>query len=309
MPSTVVIENDQWRVGLVPESGGSVVFGQVRMGDTWVDVLRPTPEEDLGTAPATASYPLVPWSNRIRDGKLKWQGKTYQLRRNFADGTAIHGTGTEYPWTIVEQQADRIVLEFSSRDVYGVNFPWTFSARFTYALEGNRFTWTLAVTNTDHETFPAGLGHHPHFVRNLTAGDGASLGDEVQLQINCEKGYDLVDCMPSAGAGDVPAHADFRQMRPLGTEFVDDCLTARTSPITVTVDYPGALTVDIEADDLFEHVVVYIPQGEDFFAVEPVTNANDGFSLDDAGIPGTGLFLVQPGQTRSADFTMVANVH
>ncbi len=305
MPEIVTIENDHWRVGLVPATGGSVAFGQVRIGGEWVDVLRPTPQEDLGVAANTASYPLVPWSNRIRDGKLVWAGRTFQLRINFPDGTAIHGTGMEYPWTIVEHEPHRIVLEFVSKDVYGVNWPWTFSTRYTYELDGERFVWGMEITNTSHETFPAGLGHHPYFQRQLV-GSAGDLGERAQLQINCEKGYDLVDCLPSEGAGEIPAHADFRQMRPLGEVFVDDCLTGRTSPVAATVRWPGALTLDLEAEPLNEHVVIYIPQNQPFFALESITNCNDAFNLEAKGIKGTGLFLVQPQETRSTSFTLVA---
>ncbi len=309
MTEIVVIENESWRVGLIPSTGGSVAFGQTRIGDAWVDVLRPTPTEHLRSAPATASYPLVPWSNRIHHGALAWQGREYQLRINFPDGTAIHGTGSEFPWTVVEKAADRVVLEFVSTEFYGVNFPWSFTARFTYALDGNRFTWGMAVTNTDAEAFPAGLGHHPHFLRALTGADGNALGGEVQLQVNSEMTYPLEACMPVGPAATPPPHTDFRTLRPLGDPFVDDCFTGRTSPVTATLEYPGALTVDFEADDLFQHVVVYIPQGQTFLAVEPVTNANDGFNLMRDGVEGHGVFVVEPGATVGAEFSLVANVH
>jgi aldose 1-epimerase len=52
--------------------------------------------------------------------------------------------------------------------------------------------------------------------------------------------------------------------------------------------------------------VVYLPVDVPFFAVEPVTNANDGFNLDAAKAAGSGVFLVQPGETRSTSFTLVA---
>jgi aldose 1-epimerase len=55
--------------------------------------------------------------------------------------------------------------------------------------------------------------------------------------------------------------------------------------------------------------VVYIPQGEEFIAVEAVTNANDGFNLMRDGVEGHGVFVVEPGATQSAEFSLVAKVH
>jgi len=305
MPEILTIQNAHWRVGLVPATGGSVAFGQVNIGGEWVDVLRPTPEADLERAADTASYPLVPWSNRVRGGKLEWNGRVYQLRVNFPDGTAIHGTGWEYPWTVVEHTATSLVVEFVSKEVYGVNWPWPFTARYEYVLDGERFTWNMAITNTSHETFPAGLGHHPYFQRQLVGANGP-LGESAQLQVNCEKAYALTHCLPDAAAGDIPARADFRQIRPLGEEFVDDCFTGRTSTTACVIEWPGALALDVEAGALLEHVVIYIPQGQSFFACENITNCNDAFHLEAKGEPGTGLFLVQPQETQSTSFTYVA---
>ncbi len=299
LPETPVIENARWRIGFVPELGGSLKFGQTRIGDTWHDVLRPT-SADAIEPNDTASYPLVPWSNRIRDGRLLWSDRAYQLRVNWADGTAIHGAAWDYPWNVIEHTEDRVVLEFASRDVYGVNWPWTFTARFTYALDGDRFTWTYSITNTDHETFPAGFGHHPYFLRSVAG------SPDARLQIEADAGYELEACMPDAGAGSIRPAADFREARALGHTFVDDCLTGRRGERLATIEWPGAVSVDIEADELLEHAVLYIPEDEPFWAFEPVSNANDAFTLDSKGIEGTGLFLVQPGETRSASFTIVA---
>lgn len=300
MTQITVLSNDRWRVGLVPATGGSVAYGQVRIGDVWEDVLRPTPEESLTVASETASYPLVPWSNRIRDGLLRFAGREYQLRVNFPDGTAIHGAGKDYPWTVIESSSTHAVLEFASHLVYGVNFPWSFTARFRYALEGDRFVWTYGITNTSHETFPAGFGHHPYFVRSVAG------SPEARLHMDVEKAYELENCLPSAAAGDIRPAADFREPREIGQQFVDDCLTGRRGERLATIEWPGAVTVDVEADALLEHAVLYIPPGESFFALEPVSNANDAFNLEANGIPGNGLFLVQPGETREASFSLIA---
>ena len=306
MTHIVTLKNDHWHVGLVPEAGGSVAFARVRLSTGWVDVLRPTPEEDLGTAVATASFPLAPWSNRVAAGRFTWAGRDYQLRVNFADGTAIHGTALEFPWNVAEATPTSVALEFVSREVYGVNFPWPFTARFDYALDGERFEWRMSITNDAHETFPAGLGHHPYFVRSLADASGAAVGTEAMLQLNCTQSYPAVQCLPTGAPQEVTGRLDFRQLRPIGTEFVDDCFTGRTSSTLATVEYPGALTIDVEAGALLEHAVVYLPQGENFWALEPVSNANNGFNLEVAGADGSGVFLVQPGETRSTSFTLVA---
>ncbi len=305
MRDIVTLDNGFWRVGLVPETGGSIAFGQLHLDGAWVDVLRPTPAESLGRFAETASYPLVPWSNRVRGGRLQWAGRTYQLRVNHADGTAIHGVGTDYAWTVVESSPTYAVLEFVSHDVYGVNFPWSFTARFTYRLDGARLEVEMALTNTDHETFPAGLGHHPYLQRELATASGA-VGGPAELRIDCEKAYDLDNALPTAEAGPIRPAADFRERRPLGTEFVDDCYTSRTGPVAGSVTWPDALQLDLEADDVLGHVVCYIPQERPYFALEPVSNANDAFTLDAAGVPGTGLRIVQPGETLTAAWALAA---
>ena len=304
----VVLENEHWRVGVVPETGASVAFGQVRVDGEWCDVLRPTPTESLRHHADCSSYVLAPWSNRVRDGLLRFDGREWQLRITDDDGTALHGAVFEYPWTVLEKSRSRLVLGFDSTRFVGVNFPWRFRAQVTYELDGERLWLRTELENTDREAFPAGFGHHPFFVRRLTDAAGEALGGEALLQINCRRGYALEDAMAVDAAGPIPERADFVDLRPLGHTFVDDCLTGRTGDVAAYISYPGVLDVAIEADDLFSHVVVYVPVEKPFFAVEPVTNANDAFTLDASGVPGVGVFRVQPGETREAAFALFATL-
>ncbi|MBN2177443.1 MAG: aldose epimerase [Demequinaceae bacterium] len=302
-PLTIV--NGHWRVGLLPDNGGCVAFGQARVGDAWVDILRPTPADRLGERWDTASFPLIPWSNRIRRGTLLWEGMAYRLRRWGTEDFAMHGTAVEFPWAVVEKGTDHATLRFDSRAYHGVNFPWGFVARTEFVLDGPRFTWAIEIENVDEEPFPAGFGHHPYFVRRLASEDGTPVGEEALLQVNCERAYLLDNGMAGGPAGPVPSVEDFRALRPLGTDFVDTCQTARSSPIAATIEYPGAAALDLEADDLLSHLVVYLPVGETFFAVEPVTNANDAFTLHALGVPGTGVLTIDPGKAVSAEFSLV----
>ena len=91
----------------------------------------------------------------------------------------------------------------------------------------------------------------------------------AHLQLNVDKAYEAQDCLPFGEAGDIRPDADFRASREIGGAFVDDCYTGRTSPVLSTITWPGVLDLDIEADDLLGHAVVYIPEGKPFFAVDP----------------------------------------
>ena len=53
------------------------------------------------------------------------------------------------------------------------------------------------------------------------------------------------------------------------------------------------------ADTIYEHLIAYAPPEQPFFAVEPVTNANDGFNLFEQGIAGSGVFVLEPGEQQS----------
>ncbi len=181
MVEILTIENSHWRIGFSPATGGSITSGQVRIGDAWVDVLRPTPEELLGEWWDTASYPLIPWSNRIRHSTLLWKGEAYQLRPWKTEDYAMHGTVVEFPWEVEDKGDDFVTLRFDARGYYGVNFPWDFVAHLEYRLEGKRLTVVTAVENVDDVAFPAGLGHHPYFLRQLRTPDGKNVGDVVTL--------------------------------------------------------------------------------------------------------------------------------
>lgn len=66
----------------------------------------------------------------------------------------------------------------------------------------------------------------------------------------------------------------------------------------------SGVALSMHADPVLAHTLVYAPAGLPFFAVEPVTNANDGFNLMADGVPGHGVFVLEPGETRSGDIRL-----
>lgn len=304
------IGNEHWRIGVLPGTGASLAFGQVRLPGRarpaggadadWYDLLRPTPTAALDDPTRCASYVLLPFSNRVRDGVLRFGGRSWQLRPNGGDGNAMHGTAHEYAWEVAEKSADAVTLWLSSTCLVGANFPWAFDARVTYALDGPRLTVRTELTNADDDEFPAGFGHHPFFRRGLV--DPAR--SEVRLRLPFDQAWPLRGALPTGSPGPLPPSADYRKLRPLERRpFVDACLTGRRGDEPVRLEWPASgAAISMRADEVFSHTVLYVPRRAGHFAVEPVTNANDGFNLLADGVPGHGVLVLAPGETRTGEF-------
>jgi aldose 1-epimerase len=289
------LDNGLWQVGILPETGASLAFGRVRAGDRWLDVLRPTPSTCLDNPELCASFPMIPWSNRLRDGRFTFRGIEYQLRPNADDGSAMHGVARDLPWTVEHADSAAMVVSLDTRHFEGVNFPWRFSARLTFELAQGLFKIITQVRNEDATPMPAGFGHHPYFLRRLV---NEPDGPDVHLYCACSQAFLLEAGIPTGPAIPVPPQLDFRTCRPLGDKPLNDCLTGCPGGLALEYVNPGLGLAIWANPDIFKHVVLYAPPDKPYFAVEPVTNANDGFNLHEKEIAGSGVFVLEPGEER-----------
>ena len=78
-PSPVSLRCDALRCEIKPELGGCIAG--LWLGD--IPVLRSTPAQGLHSVRQSASYPLVPFSNRVGHASLQWQGTDHPLVKNF----------------------------------------------------------------------------------------------------------------------------------------------------------------------------------------------------------------------------------
>lgn len=293
----ITLENSRLKVEILPEVGGSVVSCAARIGKAWVPIMRPTPREALaeGDSSRMASYLLVPFSNRLRDARFRFRGRTCQLRPNMPEGHVIHGDVRQRPWVVKEARSDALTLAFDSRDFADMNFPFPFSATVRYELAGESFDSTLTLTNAGVEPMPAGFGFHPYFNRALTAAVEA-----VELQAKVSGVYP--ELIPSTAAGPLAPDQDFSVSRPLGDAVFDHCFAGWDGRATIRWPRSGVLA-RLECPTL-THLILYTPPGRSYFALEPVTHANNGFNLFAAGYPGTGVQVLEPEKAMEARFRL-----
>src|SRR5262245_33806884 len=134
------------QVTIAPEAGGAIAAFTVG----GVDVLRPTPasQQAARNVRAHASYPLVPYSNRIAHARLRFAGRDFELDRNFGDHPhSIHGVGWQRPWRVATRDDAAVLLELD-HDTNGNEaraWPWPFRAAQSFSLRVRNGVTALTV--------------------------------------------------------------------------------------------------------------------------------------------------------------------
>ena len=291
----IELNNGNLRLRLDPEIGGSIVDFSAKLGDRWIPIMR-RGEEPLTKSSNASSFVLIPYSNRLRDGRFSFGGKSYQLRH--AEKHAIHGDVRDRPLRVLEDSEDRVVLEFKSDEVSDLNFSFRFSARIIYALEGFELSCRIELVNVGTESMPAGCGFHPYFNRRLPGSTG-----EVELQIKVSGVYPGETPLPTGPAIPIAPQQDFSTQRPLNV-VLDHCFACWDRQ--ALIEWPGSsVKARIQAEQGMEHVILFSPEGQEVFALEPVTNANDGFNLLAQGDKNCGVVVLKSGEALKTGFTIL----
>lgn len=307
------IESDCWRLWCNPDNGVEWVAAEVQRDQQWLAVIPDCrdeiPEESLVNGRAAgqaqdgpltaASFHMLPYSNRIRNGRFDFQQQTIVLEQS--DTHAIHGALRKLPWRIVASDSQSVCCAISSADHPGLNWPWAIDAQITHSISGDSLSSTIELTNRDSHDMPAGFGWHPYFVRQIK---GAT--PVLTLPVSAVFPDASGDCLPDGAAIPLPESLDFRHARALDPDQRIDCCLAGLDG-TCVIDWQEAgIRLNIKADDICRYLVLYNPDMP-HFAVEPVTNANDAFNLASRGIE-SGMQVLTPGQTLRATMNLQVEV-
>jgi aldose 1-epimerase len=280
----LTIRRGAHRVEIAPAAGGRIT----RFTTDDHDWLAPIVTENwpADAWPKGGSYPLVPFSNRVRDSHFPGpDGETIRLAAFPGMPHALHGFGQYAAWQVEKHEADCIVMRFShAAGEHG--WPWAFDAIQTIEATGDGVRLTMRVINLSDRPMPVGFGFHPYFCATeaelVTATDWRHEG-EIAIE-------------PS---GEQPARLHGRE-----TQGFTRYLSGWDG--RATLRYADGRALSLRADGALCHVVVHCPAGASYLCVEPVSHVSDGFNLDAKGVPGTGIAFMRPGNEIQASLVMEA---
>jgi aldose 1-epimerase len=282
----VCLQAGDARLLLSPRTGGSIArYWWGRAGGE-IDWLRPGPGAASANLDpgAMGCFPLVPYSNRIRNGRFRFGGREVALPLNFGDHPhSIHGHGWQAPWKTVSRAENESTLEFHHpADAW----PFEYRARQSFRLVSTHLSVTLTVENLGGTTMPAGLGFHPYFPRTPGTRLTAAV-DQVWLTDR--------EVMPARRVAP-PPDWDLNRGMMVDRVALDNVFTVWKR--RASIEWPERkCRLTITGGDGMDFLVVYTPRAQPFFCAEPVSHCTDAFNRVAAGERDTGMRELAPGES------------
>ena len=292
-PRLLRLQAGELRLDVVPAIGGSIAGLFSVRGARDHHWLRPATPAALasGNPLGMASFPLVPWCNRIRNGRSDFGSRPIRLAPNYSDSPhTLHGTGWQRPWQVASTLAGEAHLVLAQP---AGEWPYGFVAEQRYRLHDDGLEVTLGVRNTDTVPMPLGLGHHPYLPHR--AG--------TRLTVDVERMWAGDDEVMPTGLVTPPFLDQMRRGIALAELDLDNNFTGWTR--RATVDWPRErMRLTLEAHPPLDFFVLYCPRVYDFFCIEPVSNCTDWINLQDHPSGERGGTLLAPGQSLAVRFEL-----
>ena len=262
------------------------------------DLVVPFAEDEV--RPLYRGVVLVPWPNRVVDGRYAFDGTAQQLPLTEPDrGHALHGLATWSDYRVVARSTDDVTLETAL--VAQAGYPHPLRVEVRYRLGADGLETRITTTNTGVDRAPYGSSGHPYLV------GGPGRVDEWTLELAADQVLEVdPERLVPKGLGPVAdGPFDFGTARRIGGLFIDHAFTGLRAhrARVLAADGHGA---EIRWDAVAPWVQVHTgdrPEPEYHragLAVEPMTCPPDAFNS------GTDLVVLEPGESHTLDWTIAA---
>lgn len=278
-------------LGLVPSLGGSVAAWQIEGPDGRRTDLWRSWDGRTADLYRTASFAMVPWSNRISGGGFSHAGTFHPMQPNRAgEPYPIHGDGWLQPWTLSQPAPDTLEMALRSDRFQGN--PYHYECVQHFRLVPGGLDQSVRVRHLGPGPMPYGLGLHPWFPRT----PGTCISAPVQGVWLCGN-----DPLPTRHTDRFPESWDLNAGIPAHGDLIDNAYTGWGGTASITWPNRGlqltAHMPDFAQDggaDRHFCLVYRAPQGP-AFCFEPITQPIDAFHQ-----PGQpGLRTLEQGETLS----------
>ena len=293
----VLPSGDQYEIAaagytaVVTESGAALR----RLGHHGRELVGGFGEDEM--SPGGRGQLLMPWPNRIRDGRYSFGGRDLQLGlTDPTGGNASHGLARWAAWTVEEHTATSVSLVYRLMAQSG--YPWTLDLHVLYDLSADGLVVTQTATNLSPAPAPYASGAHPY----LRVGDSI---EDLELTVPARTRVLVDDRKLPTGTEPVAGPYDFTRPRRVGDAVLDDGfgdLVREEGRATVTLVDPATdRGVALWVDEHHRWLQLFTPPSQGSrpaLAVEPMTAPADAFNS------GTDLVTLAPAGTDGDELSV-----
>ena len=283
MSSAIVLTAGALKLTLSPSIGGAISAFE------WLGGSRPRPilrecHSPLEKVLDAASFPLVPYVNRIRGGRFSFRGREVRLRPNMAgDPSPLHGQGWLNPWKVSDARQEDATLTY--RHEAG-EWPWSYDARQDFVLDEAGLSISLACRNASAEPMPCGLGIHPYF----------PCGPETRLDTRVTDAWTIDEHVLPVAKVPAEGRFDLRKRLVCG-QGLDNGFGGWGGEARMSdPGWPFELRLSAADAHFFQ---LYSPPDGRIFVAEPVTHANAALNAPEEEWPELGMRALAPGEEMS----------
>jgi aldose 1-epimerase len=245
---------------------------------------------------------LIPWPNRLKDGKYRWDGAELQLALTEPPrGNAVHGLVRWSNWVVEERRQDHATMALVLHPSEG--YPFALSLRLQYTLDERGLTVTTTATNVGGEPCPFGAGSHPYLTAGTETIDPCTLTAPGATWMQTDERM-----IPTGSSSVQGTEYDFRSPLQIGDTELDtgygELERDGEGLARVRLEEPGSgRAVSLWMDSSYAYLMLFtgdsVPEEgrrRRGLAVEPMTCAPNAFQS------GQGLLRLSPGETFSGSW-------
>lgn len=290
---TVALTSGTYRAVVDPAQGGAILSADWHSpAGLDVAVLEPM---SGSLAPFKAGcFAMVPFANRIADGRFSFEGRDYAVPVNHpAEAVAIHGFGRDNLWRVTERDSATVILE---QDFERAENPYRYHARQEISLSDDGLRVSLSVRNDGPRAMPFGIGFHPWFPK--TPRTTLTFASRGVLERDA-RGLPVAPSRPEpAFEPDAPAA--------LGAFPWFDGFFEGWEPHQARLVRPeDGIAIELSAQGAFRHLHVFVPDDRAVLCAEPVSHAPDAINRPELG-GANAMQVLAPGDVMAGTMTIRA---
>jgi aldose 1-epimerase len=253
-------------------------------------LTEPFPPE--AQAPSACGIVLMPWPNRVADGRWEYDGQPRQLDLTEpAKGNAIHGLLRRRPYDLVDRTDSTVTQAAMIYPEPG--YPFLLETAVTHELHTEGLSVTHTVTNRGEVAAPVAVGAHPYLRIADVPPEQLTLTVTAGTRFEVDGRSNVIGEVPVAGTpfdlsgGRIVSELD------LDTGYAD----LPAGPVEHSLAAEDGRRVVLWGDDAFRYTQVFTNKkfatkpGQIALAVEPMTAPANALNS------GRGLRWLEPEET------------